>query len=180
MKKFLKENWFKLGIIVILLMIGLSIAYYFVIFLPKKDIVQIEQQKQEQGAKPNQPQKELKVGDEFSLSDGRKLKVKEVSVGNFYMDLARDFAQITGTDPALTAQVDVRIESENGPLSESDYSKMYITKGNQLIKLSNSGAANQGEYWFEMPKTNDFDGMRLHFGGEAVVDLTPYIISNNL
>jgi hypothetical protein len=34
MKDFIKENWFKLGLVVGLLLIALSIAYYFILFLP--------------------------------------------------------------------------------------------------------------------------------------------------
>jgi hypothetical protein len=34
MKKFIRENWFKMGIIIALLIVALSAAYYFVIFLP--------------------------------------------------------------------------------------------------------------------------------------------------
>ncbi len=38
MKRFIKENWFKLGMMLILLLIGLSFGYYFVIFLPQKEM----------------------------------------------------------------------------------------------------------------------------------------------
>ena len=37
MKNCLKENWFKLGIIVTILIAAVAIAYYFVIYLPKED-----------------------------------------------------------------------------------------------------------------------------------------------
>ena len=80
----------------------------------------------------------------------------------------------------MRAQVSVRINSEGGSLSEADYSKMYILKGNQLIKLSNSGGANWGQYWFELPRTSDFENMELHFGDEVIVLLSPYIKANNL
>ena len=52
---------------------------------------------------------------------------------------------------------------------------MYILKGDQLIRLSNSGGAPWGQYWFEMPKTSDFDSMKLYFGNEAVITLVSYI-----
>lgn len=34
MKKFIKENWLKISIVIVLLIIALSAVYYFVIFLP--------------------------------------------------------------------------------------------------------------------------------------------------
>src|SRR3989338_1900603 len=37
MKDFLKNNWFKLGILIILLFVGISVAYYYAIFLPQKE-----------------------------------------------------------------------------------------------------------------------------------------------
>lgn len=43
MNKFIKENWFKLGILVVLLIAGVSLAYYFVYFLPHKTGQPIEQ-----------------------------------------------------------------------------------------------------------------------------------------
>lgn len=48
MNTFLKDNWFKLGIIIILLIAALSVAYYFVVFIPQKERAKTEQQKQEQ------------------------------------------------------------------------------------------------------------------------------------
>ena len=35
MKNFLKDNWFKIGILLVLIIIALSIAYYFVVYIPK-------------------------------------------------------------------------------------------------------------------------------------------------
>lgn len=37
MEKFIKQNWFKLSIIAILLIVSLSVAYYFSIYLPNKN-----------------------------------------------------------------------------------------------------------------------------------------------
>ena len=48
MNTFIKDNWFKLGIIIILSIAVLSVAYYFVIFIPQKEGAKTEQQKQEQ------------------------------------------------------------------------------------------------------------------------------------
>jgi type II secretory pathway pseudopilin PulG len=48
MNTFIKDNWFKIGILVVLVIIALSTAYYFVIFVPQKEKARIEQAKQEQ------------------------------------------------------------------------------------------------------------------------------------
>lgn len=37
MKNWLKNNWFKFSIIFLLLVLGMSVFYYFVIFLPYKN-----------------------------------------------------------------------------------------------------------------------------------------------
>ena len=47
----LKENWFKVGILAVAFLISLSVAYYYVIFLPQKEQARIDQQRQEQFAK---------------------------------------------------------------------------------------------------------------------------------
>jgi len=39
MDTFIKDNWFKLVMVIFLLMITLSVAYYFVIYLPKQNYV---------------------------------------------------------------------------------------------------------------------------------------------
>lgn len=57
MKKFIKENWFKLSVILILIIICFSLFYYFIIFIPQK-----EQTKQDQEAT-----KELKITEEKEL-----------------------------------------------------------------------------------------------------------------
>lgn len=36
MKKFLKENWFKVGVLVFLFLIGGSLFYYFVVYVPQQ------------------------------------------------------------------------------------------------------------------------------------------------
>lgn len=158
-------------LIVGILVISFSIGYYLVIFLPHKDKVKSpkESDKSIDVIKANI----FGVGDEFTLKNGRKLKVKEVKVGNYYRD-----PLFKGDDGLpMKGQVSVRIESDGGPLTELDYGRMYIVKGNQMIKLSNQ-SPDHGEYWFEMPKTENFDGMNLYFGDEAVIKLTPYIKAN--
>jgi len=47
MKKFIKENWFKISIITIFIIIALPIAYYFIILLPKRNLMELQQQKQQ-------------------------------------------------------------------------------------------------------------------------------------
>lgn len=54
MKDWLKENWFKAGLLGIIFIAGLSIAYYYVIFLPQKEEARLELQRQEHKAKLEQ------------------------------------------------------------------------------------------------------------------------------
>lgn len=56
MKNFLKDNWFKLSISVAIILIGISVAYYFVIFIPQREETKLEQQTQE---KEKEQEKEL-------------------------------------------------------------------------------------------------------------------------
>lgn len=58
MKDWLKKNWFKAGLLGIIFITGLSIVYYYVIFLPQKEQTRILLQQQEQLAKEQQEQKE--------------------------------------------------------------------------------------------------------------------------
>lgn len=54
MKNFFKDNWFKLVISLAILLVCISIFYYFVIFIPQKERAKMEQQekvKQEEQAK---------------------------------------------------------------------------------------------------------------------------------
>ena len=51
MGKFLRDNWFRSGLLLIGLLIALSISYYYVIFLPQKEIEKINLLKSEQEAK---------------------------------------------------------------------------------------------------------------------------------
>ncbi|MFA7209561.1 MAG: hypothetical protein WC120_04725 [Parcubacteria group bacterium] len=159
-------------LIVGILIVAFSVGYYLVIFLPQKAEIKTNRGV-EKSVQTTKVKNILGVGDEFSLENGRKLKVKEVKVGNYYRD-----SLFKGDDGLpMKGQVSVRIESDGGPLDGSDYNRMYIVKENQLIKLSNQ-SPDHGEYWFEMPKTENFDGMELHFGDEAIVKLTPYIKAN--
>lgn len=48
MKNWLKENWFRAGILITILAAVFSVGYYYVIFLPQKEQARINQQKQEQ------------------------------------------------------------------------------------------------------------------------------------
>ncbi len=48
MKNFIAENWFKLGILVILLLFSMSLFYYLVIFLPHKQELAETKKEQEQ------------------------------------------------------------------------------------------------------------------------------------
>lgn len=64
MNEFIKQNWFKLSFSVSVILIGISIFYYFVIFIPNKEEVRIkqeelkiEQAKQEQFEKQTREEK---------------------------------------------------------------------------------------------------------------------------
>ena len=46
-EEFIKQNWFKLGILAVLLIIAFSFLYYFVVFIPLKEKVKTEQLTQE-------------------------------------------------------------------------------------------------------------------------------------
>ena len=48
MRRFLKENWFKGGILVAVTLVGISVFYYYIFFLPQKEKLAIEQKNQEQ------------------------------------------------------------------------------------------------------------------------------------
>lgn len=115
-------------------------------------------------------QDKFKIGDKFTLASGKKLLIKEVEVGNFYLDGSK----------IMKAQISIRVEYDNGPLDKNDICKMFITKGDEIIKLSNIRGANDGQYWFETQKTSNFDGMELHFGNEAIIILDQYIKANDL
>lgn len=155
-----------------IVIVSLSVGYYFVLFLPKKANFEQSINSGKATKQVEKSIKEIRVGDEFTLASGRVLTVTEVTVGNYNMDGAI-------SPSVVRAQVAIRIHSDGGPLKEEEYNKMYILKGSQLIKLSNSGGAYWGQYWFEMPETKDFEGMKLHFGSEAVITLAPYIKEND-
>lgn len=58
MKEFIKDNWFKLCFAVSVVLIGFSVFYYFVIFIPEKERMKAEQAKQEQVDKELKEQKD--------------------------------------------------------------------------------------------------------------------------
>lgn len=45
MKNFIKENWFKLGILIILLLVLFVLSYYFIFFLPQKEQARLNHEK---------------------------------------------------------------------------------------------------------------------------------------
>jgi len=51
MKNFLKDNWFKVIIVVVILIISLSVAYYFVVFLPHEKILEYQEGQQLENSK---------------------------------------------------------------------------------------------------------------------------------
>ena len=44
----LKNNWFKAGILLVILIVGVSLAYYFTIFIPTKERAKVYQWQQEE------------------------------------------------------------------------------------------------------------------------------------
>ncbi|MEK7124722.1 MAG: hypothetical protein AAB877_03545 [Patescibacteria group bacterium] len=44
MKEFIKQNWFKLSFATSVILIGVSIFYYFVIFIPEKEEIRVKQE----------------------------------------------------------------------------------------------------------------------------------------
>jgi len=68
MKSFIKENWFKIIITLALLMIAISVAYYFFVFLPKKENM-IEVQKQQQVIQSKQQTQKQEVKQKEGLSN---------------------------------------------------------------------------------------------------------------
>jgi len=66
MSKFIKENWFKIIISLTLLAIAISVVYYLVIFLPKRNLMELEQRKQ-QSATQLQQQEVQQVADQQTV-----------------------------------------------------------------------------------------------------------------
>ena len=60
MNKFIKENWFKLGILIIASFLAISWSYYSLIFIPEKEQARLElQAEKEQAALELQREKML-------------------------------------------------------------------------------------------------------------------------
>lgn len=73
MKTFLKENWFKLIIAIVILIIGISIGYYFVVFIPEQARIQREQeQASAQQAQEKEQALELKQQQEIQAQNDLK------------------------------------------------------------------------------------------------------------
>ncbi len=62
MKKFIIENWFKLTIVGIVILIGLFLLFYFIIFIPQKEQQMLVRQAEER-AKLEELQKEKELSD---------------------------------------------------------------------------------------------------------------------
>jgi len=67
MRIFLKDNWFQVIIALAIILVAISVFYYFVIFIPQKEQARIDQQKQEQLAK-DQKEQEAKQQAEQALN----------------------------------------------------------------------------------------------------------------
>lgn len=47
-QNFIEQNWFKVGILAALFIIAFSVFYYFMVFIPEKELMIINQQKQKE------------------------------------------------------------------------------------------------------------------------------------
>lgn len=113
-----------------------------------------------------QAKKELKVGDEFLLSDGRRAKILWNTAFNQFEN---------SQSSPLRGVVQIKIESENGSLAESDYNKMKLIKDGKTFSLSNQDPA-RGDYWFYLPCIRKFDGVKLSFSHETTIILSqPFV-----
>src|ERR1700753_3096821 len=83
MKIFIKENWFKLVIATAIILVGLSIFYYFVIFASQKEQTRLNQeaqkqllQEQEKQATEEQTQEQIQATNEIKSWDNLKNTVE--------------------------------------------------------------------------------------------------------
>ena len=51
MKKFIKENWFKVILVFVALIFSIAIFYYFVIFLPRENVIEYQDKQKQENAK---------------------------------------------------------------------------------------------------------------------------------
>jgi preprotein translocase subunit YajC len=77
MKNFLKENWFKLSFALAIILIGASVFYYFVIYLPQKEQMRIEADKQTEEMKIKAEQNKLEQERLDDLLKEQKIKQAE-------------------------------------------------------------------------------------------------------
>ncbi len=85
-KTFLQKNWFKIIVALVILLIGFSILYYFVIFLPQKEEARLEQQRQEQLAKEEKEREELERESQAKEEAEQALSNCIASAENYYID----------------------------------------------------------------------------------------------
>lgn len=64
MKKFIRENWFKVTLSLAVFIIAVSIAFYLLVLLPKKNILIIEEQKRQVELQLEQQRKEFEIKQE--------------------------------------------------------------------------------------------------------------------
>lgn len=154
MKNFLKENWFKLVIALMVVVAGLSIAYYYVLFLPQKEQARLEQQRQEQLAeelKEQQAKLEKRKTECQKLCEKRAIEDKEYWSGGITFEAYCKYDAIS----------DVCYFSGGGKVSKDNYWERYIKNAetNQKLKVAwnadfvdknNEGHSDYiTEYWNE-------------------------------
>lgn len=166
--------------VISILIVMLSIGYYLVIFNTnwkkeggslheesaslQKDIEDLknseifqEKGKDEQLANlevEDETEKQFNTGDEFIIKSGKRIKVDWITVNNMYRN---------GPDSPLSGVIQAKINSEDGPLEESDYSRLYLTIGQETYNLS-SQDPERGDYWFYTSCIKSFKEAKLHFG----------------
>ena len=88
-KNFLKNNWFKMGILIVFLLVAFSLLYYFAIFIPQKEKVKTEQLTQEKYLEQQEKCREagVKAYKEDSLRYGANNMVEPKYVYNKNLNL---------------------------------------------------------------------------------------------
>ena len=138
MKQFLKENWFKIIITLTILLIGFSIFYYFVIFIPQKEQTKLEQERQRQldATKQGQLDTVKQEGLKLQLFDAPSL------LGESYVEIKSILG--TPTDESKDWQKDDRLDMPHYASWDKQDIDLYIEFKDQyeLIKyifIGNNG-----------------------------------------
>jgi len=104
MKEFIKNNWFRVSILVLIFIAVIAIIYYFAIFLPQKERLRLEMQRQEQFDKElkeqevkNEAEKQANIN---TLLLESCLSEADNSLESSFISLCSDDERISGGDNA--------------------------------------------------------------------------------